>query len=110
MEVDLAHSVHRLLVLEGDEAEAAVPLGLLVHQHDGLVHLACTTTSITFERYLIKHKDRYSKSDPDQLSNHGAPPRPNGKLYSYDHLDDRFLFPRSAQPSLAPCSLPLVIY
>ena len=31
VEVDLAHSVHRLLVLEGDEAEAAVPLGLLVH-------------------------------------------------------------------------------
>jgi hypothetical protein len=40
VEVDLAHAVHHVLVLEGDEAEAAVALGLLVHQHDGLIHLA----------------------------------------------------------------------
>ena len=38
VEVDLADSVHGLLLLEGDEAEAAVPLGLLVHQHHRLLN------------------------------------------------------------------------
>ena len=36
----LADPVHCVLSLEGDEAEAPVPLGLLVHEHDGLLHLA----------------------------------------------------------------------
>ena len=40
VKVDLAHPVHHVLVLEGDEAEAPVSLGLLVHQHDGLLHLS----------------------------------------------------------------------
>ena len=40
VEVDLADAVDDVLVLEGDEAEPAVPLGLLVHEHDGLLHLA----------------------------------------------------------------------
>ena len=34
MEVDLAHSLHGVLLGEGDEAEAPVSVGLLVvHQH-----------------------------------------------------------------------------
>ena len=40
VKVNLADAVDDVLVLEGDEAESPVPLGLLVHQHDGLLHLA----------------------------------------------------------------------
>ena len=32
MKVDFADSVQNILVLEGDEAEAPVPLGLLLHE------------------------------------------------------------------------------
>ena len=38
----LTDSVHSLLILKRHEAEPAVSLGLLVHQHDGLLHLACS--------------------------------------------------------------------
>lgn len=37
VEVDVAHALHGLLRVEGDEAEAAVALGLLVHEHDGVL-------------------------------------------------------------------------
>ena len=37
VEMNLTNSVHGLLVLKRHEAEAAMPLGLLVHQHDGLL-------------------------------------------------------------------------
>ena len=40
VEMYLANSVHGLLVLERHEAEPTMPLGLLVHQHDGLLHFA----------------------------------------------------------------------
>lgn len=40
VEVDLADAVHHILVLEGDETESAMALRLLVHEHDGLFHLA----------------------------------------------------------------------
>lgn len=39
MEVYLAHAVHHVLVLEGDEAEAAMTFRLLIHQHHRLLHL-----------------------------------------------------------------------
>jgi len=40
VEVDLAYGVHDVVVLERHEPEAAVPLGVLVHQHHRLLHLA----------------------------------------------------------------------
>ena len=39
MEVDLADLVHHILVVEGDEAEAPVPVGDLVVGQHGLLHL-----------------------------------------------------------------------
>ena len=45
--VEVAHQVHTLLRAEGDEAEAPVSLGDLVHQHDAVLHTACTKHSIT---------------------------------------------------------------
>ena len=38
VEMDLAYAVDRLLLLEGDEAEASVTFGLLVHQHHRLLN------------------------------------------------------------------------
>ena len=38
VEVDLADAVDRLLLLEGDEAEASVTFCLLVHQHHRLLN------------------------------------------------------------------------
>lgn len=40
VEVDLAHAIHHVLVLERHKAEAAVTPRLLVHQHHSLLHLA----------------------------------------------------------------------
>ena len=40
MEVDLAHAVHHVLILERDESEATMPLRLLIHQHHRFLHLA----------------------------------------------------------------------
>ena len=39
MEVDLADLVHHILVVEGDEAEASVPVGHLVVGQHRLLHL-----------------------------------------------------------------------
>jgi len=40
MEVDLAYRVHYVIILERDKSEATVTLGVLVHQHHCLLHLA----------------------------------------------------------------------
>ena len=43
----LTNSVHRLLVLKRHEAETAMPLGLLVHQHDRLLHFPCNKDHVS---------------------------------------------------------------
>jgi len=40
VKVYLAHAVDHVLVLEGDEPETTMALGLLIHQHHRLLHLA----------------------------------------------------------------------
>ena len=40
--VEVTHQVHGLLGGEGDEAEAPVSLGDLVHQHDSVLYTSCS--------------------------------------------------------------------
>ncbi|KAJ8898426.1 hypothetical protein PR048_003786 [Dryococelus australis] len=76
VEVDLAHAIHHILVLECDKAEASVALGLLVHQHHRSFMMRTSVTGPNIPKYSLSFSEVVCQLRPptNNFPGAGSPP------------------------------------